>query len=264
MQNNDGHPKSVPRRRNGFTLIELLVVISIIALLIAILLPALQGARDAARNVACLSNQRQLLLASAAYGVDHNGYLPGYSTADLDDDWTRSLNIYLQQSFDPPTNPEAPIYRCPAGEADLEKASAWTRTNRPTTYAMAVWSSSASNDHFGNYDYIRGEELVPSEFILFGDSLPWVYQWYIGVWEDMAMVAFRHNGDTGIPAVWDGYNPAASGATGRANAAFIDGHADTLDPTRFRDANLTPANNRALMRYPTVGKNLSYELFIGL
>lgn len=62
--------------QRGFTLIELLVVISIIALLIGILLPALGAARKTAQNAVCMSNLRQLGIASVAYGDDHDGYLP--------------------------------------------------------------------------------------------------------------------------------------------------------------------------------------------
>ena len=58
------------RKQDGFTLIELLVVISIIALLIALLLPALGKAREAAREVQCRSNLRQIAIASDAYTVD--------------------------------------------------------------------------------------------------------------------------------------------------------------------------------------------------
>ncbi|MEM9110867.1 MAG: prepilin-type N-terminal cleavage/methylation domain-containing protein [Planctomycetota bacterium] len=64
------------RRHHAFTLIELLVVISIIALLIAILLPALGKARNAARDSACLSNQRQNAIGLVTYSVDMNGELP--------------------------------------------------------------------------------------------------------------------------------------------------------------------------------------------
>src|SRR5688500_4310028 len=61
----------------GFTLVELLVVIGIIAVLIGILLPTLSGATRAARKTACLSNQKQLILALIMYTQENKGAFPG-------------------------------------------------------------------------------------------------------------------------------------------------------------------------------------------
>jgi len=57
-------------KRHGFTLIELLVVIAIIAILAAILFPVFARAREAARRANCISNLRQIALASLMYAQD--------------------------------------------------------------------------------------------------------------------------------------------------------------------------------------------------
>ncbi len=62
--------------RRGFTLIELLVVIAIIAILAAILFPVFARAREKARQTSCLSNTKQLSLASQMYIQDYDEMLP--------------------------------------------------------------------------------------------------------------------------------------------------------------------------------------------
>ena len=66
---------SIHNRRSGFTLIELLVVIAIIAILAAILFPVFAQAKAAAKKTVCLSNEKQLGLATFLYEGDNDGAL---------------------------------------------------------------------------------------------------------------------------------------------------------------------------------------------
>lgn len=60
----------------AFTLIELLVVIAIIAILAAVLFPVFAQARESGRKIACLSNMRQIGLATRMYIQDFDDKFP--------------------------------------------------------------------------------------------------------------------------------------------------------------------------------------------
>jgi len=74
-------------RSKGFTIIELLVVIAVVAILAAFLFPVFSRARAHARQSQCLSNLRQLGLATFQYAQDSDDRYPyGGDPSDLNTD----------------------------------------------------------------------------------------------------------------------------------------------------------------------------------
>lgn len=77
------------RSADGFTLLELLVVVGVIGILAGLLLPGLARATLKARQIACVSNQRQLGLAATLYMSDHNGQMFHHHEGWVLDDGTQ-------------------------------------------------------------------------------------------------------------------------------------------------------------------------------
>ena len=206
----------MPRR--GFTLIELLVVIGIIAVLLGIFLPTLSTVRQTARSTRCLSQMRQIGLATLMYAGDHQGQFPRSSHSALAFrvmPWGYALQPYLSRG--PYTGPGASwdalfngIYRCPSDE----RPGKWS-------YGKNVWFELGPAET-GEIDGASTAPIYPklsnvrrpAATILFAELGS-------GSMADHVMAHFWYLG--GAPEV----DAKRHGRT--SNYVFVDGHAEPRD-----------------------------------
>jgi prepilin-type N-terminal cleavage/methylation domain-containing protein/prepilin-type processing-associated H-X9-DG protein len=106
--------------KRAFTLIELLVVIAIIAILAAILFPVFARARENARRTSCLSNLRQMGLATLMYTQDYNEMYPRASlsgepaTPVAPGGWWSSVGLWFWPQVLHPYHKSIQVMMCPS------------------------------------------------------------------------------------------------------------------------------------------------------
>jgi prepilin-type N-terminal cleavage/methylation domain-containing protein/prepilin-type processing-associated H-X9-DG protein len=110
------------RRASGFTLIELLVVIAIIAILAAILFPVFAQAREKGRQASCMSNLKQLGLATLQYVQDYDETYPLAAQRRANGDMWRETWATVQQ----PYIKNLLVFRCPSdGREEARSGEEW-------------------------------------------------------------------------------------------------------------------------------------------
>lgn len=202
----------------NFTLIELLVVIAIIAILASLLLPSLNRARDVAKGTRCVSNIKQMLLATIQYADDFNGQFISRTNNAVGYGYLTWLNILDNGTY----IRNYSVCVCPAAAprtwdtTNLERYSFIYAARRTTTFAAAYdpnnalvdVSDSASTGNAFNVLYLRRIRRS-SDFVFYMDS------WNAAANRKVQFYTVTSNANgTGI-----GVHHA-----GKANIGFMDGH----------------------------------------
>ena len=193
--------------KRGFTLIELLVVIAIIAILAAILFPVFARAREKARQSACLSNVKQLVLGVLMYVQDYDEvFIPGALPLEAPpaptdgDEWDEVIRPYIKNEQ---------IRQCPSAPRTWARGYGWNYQNFGYYYAS----------HGTGWCTALALVMEPAGTILIGDN------------PDSGMYGagtrYIYGPSQSTPPT-DGIGNVSGRHNDGANYGFVDGHAKWL------------------------------------
>jgi prepilin-type N-terminal cleavage/methylation domain-containing protein/prepilin-type processing-associated H-X9-DG protein len=264
--------------RNGFTLIELLVVIAIIAILAAILFPVFAQAREKARAISCLSNEKQLGTAILMYVQDYDEAFPVGSKLSYPNGPTNLNPVMYGVGWAGQINPytkNTGILKCPDDSTSGVNAQNGVQALYPVSYVFNINIAMNPSDaslvapattvalveakgvvaDATAADEIGASTTLPPQFSAAGDGLNYLSSVisttavgaqgtavpYLAVYETGTMGGYSCTGN-GMPApncqFYDSSNSYQGRHTGGANYWLADGHAKF-----FRSSAVSPGFN---------------------
>lgn len=244
------------RLKFGFTLIEILVVISVIALLMAVLLPALNRARELGRRTVCMANVRRLAISMRLYLDGNEGKFPPDRLRKPTDyievgpykryrpRWIWFLNEGMgfvinpyeyktEDEFNAALEMDNDYYMCPSLK---DREYARSIRNGAYGYNYQYLSNTRPNPTstgYANYPVWFSQIRSPAQTVVYCDSrganVPHGLHAYL---VDPPKMAFskgaRHFSPKSQLLGPLKYSPADARHAGKANVAFLDGHAEAM------------------------------------